>query len=267
MYSLMETMEDNWREKVVLISGAAGGAGHACAVKFLKAGANVMLADINAAKLKDDVEKLSTLGGDARTVICDVKNIADCENAIGMTIGNFGRIDVLINAVGVWVEGKSEDSTEKEWDLVVDTNLKGTYFMCSRAIPELKKSRGCIINFSSDAGLVGNKEAAIYCASKGGVTLLSKALAVELAPFLVRVIPLCPCDMNTPMIKFQAETYGGRDPDGYYKRLLGHYPQDGYARFIEPEEIAEIVFFLSSNKALAFTGAPVSIDFGLTSGY
>lgn len=136
----MEKMEDNWQEKVVLISGAAGGAGHACAVKFLKAGANVMLADINAAKLKEDVEKLSTLSGNARTVICDVKNIADCEKAIGATINNFGRIDVLINAVGVWVEGQSEDSTEKEWDLVIDTNLKGTYFMCSRAIPELKKA-------------------------------------------------------------------------------------------------------------------------------
>jgi NAD(P)-dependent dehydrogenase (short-subunit alcohol dehydrogenase family) len=260
-------MEDNWQEKVVLISGAAGGAGHACAVKFLKAGANVMLADINAAKLKEDTQKLSTLKGTARSVTCDVKNIADCENSIGITVKTFGRLDVLINAFGVWVEGKSEDSTEKEWDLVVDTNLKGTYFMCSRAIPELKKSRGCIINFSSDAGLIGNREAAIYCASKGGVTLLSKALAVELARFLVRVIPLCPCDMNTPMIKYQAETYGDSDPEGYCRNLLSHYPQDKYARFVEPEEIAEIVFFLSSNKALAFTGAPVSIDFGVTSGY
>ncbi|MCF8069428.1 MAG: SDR family oxidoreductase [Desulfobacterales bacterium] len=260
-------METNWKEKVVLISGGTGGAGGASAVKFLTEGANVMLADINEAKLAEDAKKLSALKGKIQTVVCDVKNVAACENAIRETISKFGQLDILINAAGVWTEGESEKSTEEEWNHVVDINLKGTYFMCSRAIPELKKTQGCIINFSSDAGLMGNNEAAIYCASKGGVTLLSKALAVELAPWLVRVIPICPGDIFSPMLQFQADAFGKGDPEGYFKDLLNMYPQKEKARFIKTEEIAEIVFFLSSNKALAFTGSPISIDFGLTAGY
>ena len=260
-------METKWNEKVVLISGGTGGAGNACAVKFLKAGASIMLSDINEAKLAEDAKKLSELKGNVHTLVCDVTRVSDCENTIKETTLKFGRLDVLINAAGVWTEGKSENSTEEEWDRVVDINLKGTYFMCSRAIPELKKTQGCIVNFSSDAGLMGNNEAAIYCASKGGVTLLSKALAIELAPYLVRVIPLCPGDIYSPMLQFQADTFGNGDPDGYFKDLLNMYPQKKNARFIKTEEIAEIVFFLSSNKALAFNGAPVSIDFGLTAGY
>ena len=260
-------MDDKWGEKTILIVGGTGGVGHATAIKYLKEGTNVMLADINASRLKEDVEKLSVYKGTVHQVSCDIREVADCENTIKETIARFGRLDVLINTAGVWVEGESEKSTEDEWNRVIDINLKGTYFMCSRAIPHLKKTQGCIINLSSDAGLVGNKEAAIYCASKGGVTLISKSLALELAPFQVRVIPLCPSDIKTPMLDDQAKTYGKNDPEGYYKDLLKLYPQAEKARFIEAGEIAETIFFLSSNKALAFTGAPVSIDFGLTSGY
>ena len=113
--------------------------------------------------------------------------------------------------------------TEADWDRVVDVNLKGTFFACSRAIPELKKTQGCIINLSSDAGLVGTPETAVYTASKGGVSLLTKALAIELAPHLVRVNAVCPADIMTPMLQYQADTYGGGDPEGYFKRLLASY--------------------------------------------
>ena len=105
-------------------------------------------------------------------------------------------------------------ATEADWDRVVDVNLKGTLFACSRAIPELKKTEGCIINLSSDAGVVGTPETAIYTASKGGVSLMTKALAIELAPHLVRVNAVCPADIMTPMLQYQADTYGEGDPRG-----------------------------------------------------
>ena len=257
---------DSRREKVVLITGGSGGVGKATAKRFLAAKANVLLTDINEQRLQDVTQELSSVGGRIRALISDVSKVSDCEAAVAGAVNQFGRLDVLVNAAGVWVEGDSSRTTETEWDRVMDINLKGTYFMCSRAISELKKTKGCIVNLSSDAGLRGLKGAAIYSASKGGVVLLSKALAVELAPDLIRVNAVCPGDIMSPMLKYQAETYGDGDPEAYYRKCLSYYPQGENARFIEPEEVADLIFFLASDRAQPITGAAMTIDFGLTAG-
>ena len=114
--------------------------------------------------------------------------------------------------------------------------------------------------------MVGTPETAVYTASKGGVSLLTKSLALELAPFLVRVNAVCPADIMTPMLQYQADTYGGGDPEGYFKRLLASYAQGEKARFITPEEVAELIFFLASPAAAPITGANISIDFGTSAG-
>ena len=158
------------------------------------------------------------------------------------------------------------DLTEADWDRVIDVNLKGTFFICRHAIPALVRTSGCIVNVSSDAGLWGNKGAAIYSASKGGVTILTKSLAVELAAQGVRVNAVCPGDVDSPMIAEQARTFGGGDPAGYLARLLEAYPQRP-ARFTRPDEVAELIVFLCSERATPITGAAISIDFGLTAGY
>ena len=177
-----------------------------------------------------------------------------------------GRLDVLINAAGVWREGPVEECSEEDFDLVLDVNLKGTFFMCAAAIPYLKESEGSIVNISSDAGRQGNKNAAAYCASKGGVTLLSKTLALDLAPFGVRCNAISPGDIETPMLRFQAEQYGQGDTQGYYRALLDKYPQGARARFIQAQEIAELAFFLSQPGARSITGADLAIDCGLSAG-
>jgi NAD(P)-dependent dehydrogenase (short-subunit alcohol dehydrogenase family) len=199
-------------------------------------------------------------------IVADVRSFADCERAIGTAVGRFGRLDVLVNCAGVWAEGPSDEMTEADWDRVVDVNLKGTFFMCRHAIPALEATGGCIVNVSSDAGLWGNKGAAIYCASKGGVTVLTKALAVELASRGIRANAVCPGDVDSPMIEYQARTYGGGDPEGYLRDLLAAYPQRP-PRFIRPDEVAELIAFLASDRATPITGAAISIDFGLTAGY
>jgi NAD(P)-dependent dehydrogenase (short-subunit alcohol dehydrogenase family) len=178
-----------------------------------------------------------------------------------------GRLDVLVNTAGVWTEGPSERTTEAEWDKVVGVNLKGTFFCCRYAIPHLKKTEGCIVNLSSDAGVVGTPETAVYTASKGGVSLLTKSLAIELAPDLVRCVAVCPADVMTPMLEGQARDFGAGDPDGYLKRLLASYPQGARARFITPEQVAELIFYLASPAAQPITGALVSIDYGTSAGY
>jgi NAD(P)-dependent dehydrogenase (short-subunit alcohol dehydrogenase family) len=252
-------------ERVALITGGASGIGLATAERLARDGVRVVLADIDEAGLE---RAAARFGGDvpAHAVPTDVRSVADCERAVAAAVERFGRLDILVNCAGVWVEGPTETMTEADWDRVVDVNLKGTFFMCRHAIPALEATGGCIVNVSSDAGLWGNKGAAIYCASKGGVTVLSKALAVELASRGVRVNAVCPGDVDSPMIRYQAETFGGGDPDGYLAELLAAYPQRP-PRFIRPDEVAELIAFLCSDRATPITGAAISIDFGLTAGY
>ena len=192
--------------------------------------------------------------------------MAECERAVGAAIDWGGRLDALVNCAGLWVEGPSDAMTEADWDRVVDVNLKATFFMCRYAIPALERTGGCIVNLASDAGLWGNKGVAIYCASKGGVVILTKALAVELAARGVRANVVCPGDVDSPMIRYQAETFGGGDPEGYLRNLLTAYPQRP-ARFIRPAEVAELIRYLTTPEAAPITGAAISIDFGLTAGY
>jgi NAD(P)-dependent dehydrogenase (short-subunit alcohol dehydrogenase family) len=252
--------------KTVVITGAGGGVGTASARRFAAAGATLVLADVDGPRLETLAGELAAVAT-VHGVCCDVGVVADVDNLIAEAAAETGRIDVVVNAAGLWVEGPSEAMTEADWDRVLDVNLKGTFFCCSRAIPELRKTQGCIINLSSDCGLVGTPETAVYTASKGGVSLLTKALALELAGDLVRVNAVCPADIMTPMLQYQADRYGGGDPQGYFARLLRSYPQGGKARFITPEEVAELIFYLASPAAAPITGANISIDFGTSAGY
>jgi NAD(P)-dependent dehydrogenase (short-subunit alcohol dehydrogenase family) len=252
-------------DRVALITGGSSGIGLATAERLGRDGVRLVLADIDTAGLDRAV---AALGGNERAigVATDVSSFEDCARAASAAVDRFGRLDVLVNCARVWVEGPTDEMTEADWDRVIDVNLKGTFAMCRHAIPALEASRGCIVNVSSDAGLWGNKGAAIYCASKGGVTVMTKALAVELASRGVRVNAVCPGDVDSPMIHYQAETFGGGDPDGYLRDLLAAYPQKP-PRFIRPDEVAELIAFLCSERATPITGAAISIDFGLTAGY
>lgn len=252
--------------KVVIVTGGSGGVGIATAKKFLENGAIVYLSDISEKNLKTATEDLSKMGT-VKYVVTDVSKVSDIENLIDTVAKDAGRIDVVVNSAGVWVEGNTDEMTEEMWDRTVDVNLKGTFFVCSRAIPELEKTKGCIVNVSSDAGIGGNPGDAIYNASKGGVTLLTKSLGLELAPRQIRVNAVAPADIETPMLAGQARDYGGEDPDGYYNSLLEKYPAGKHARFIKPEEIAECVYFLASPKVEPITSHTLSIDWGLTAGY
>ncbi len=210
---------DDWSGKTVLIVGGSGGMGRATAQEFAGAGANVAIADISIENLPP--EFLAIKG--------DVTKVSDCADTVSRTVARFGRLD-LVNAAGVWVEGQSSAMSEAQWDRTIDINLKGTFFTCRYAIPELEKTVGQIINIASDAGLMGGAEAAIYCAPKGSVVLLTKALALELAPKGVRVNAICPCDVETPMLDFQAREFGGGGPEGYIAKLRSIYPQGARQR-------------------------------------
>lgn len=253
--------------RTVMIAGGAGGMGIATALRFAADGDRIVVADLEGPKLHEAKSRIEAAGGEVLGVGFDIRSVAACREAVEAAAEWGDGVDVLVNAAGVWLEGPSTQVSEQDWDRVLDINLKGAFFLTSAATPHLIASRGTIVNIASDAGLVGNNGAAVYCASKGGLVLLSKALALELAPHGVRVNAVCPADVATPMIEYQATTYGGDDPEGYKRQLLSHYPQGDGARFIKVEEIAGLIHFLCQPGAAPITGIALPIDFGVTAGY
>jgi NAD(P)-dependent dehydrogenase (short-subunit alcohol dehydrogenase family) len=251
----------------VLITGGAGGMGRAIAAAFLEEGDAVAIADVSEEGLRAAVADVRAGDTTLEAITVDVRRVDECERMVAEAVERLGRLDVLVNAAGVWVEGPTAEMTEAQWDRTVDVNLKGTFFACRFAIPHLERTEGCIVNISSDYGLVGGPGAAIYNASKGGVSLLTRSLGLELAAKGVRCNAVCPADVDTPMLEGQARDYGGGDREGYLGALLANYPQKQRARFIRPDEVAALVRFLASAAAAPMTGACIPIDFGITAGY
>jgi NAD(P)-dependent dehydrogenase (short-subunit alcohol dehydrogenase family) len=236
--------------RVALVTGGAGGMGRAIRARFESAGDIVVAADLRDAD-----------------IVADVTSVVDCERMVAETVAAQGKLDILICAAGVWVEGPSSSMREDQWDLTIDVNLKGTFFACRFAIPELVKTSGSIVLISSDYGLVGGPGTAIYNASKFGVNGITRSLALELAPLGVRVNSVCPADVDTPMLAGQARDYGGGHPEEYLAKLRSTLPQGDRARFITPSEIAALVQFLCSPEAAPITGACIPIEWGVTAGY
>lgn len=238
--------------KVVLVSGSSGGLGRAVCRKFRAGGWITVGADIAASGFTHHV--------------ADLTDVAQVEKAVGDTIREHGRLDGIVACAGVWTEGDTARATGEEFDRVFSVNVKSAFFLLSRALPHLRRTRGSATLVSSDAGLQGNAGAAIYSASKGAVSNLVRAVAREVAPDLVRVNAVCPGDMDTPMLHGQAEKFGGGRPGDYLGKLLSAYPQGPAARFIRPEEVAALCWFLAQDEAAPVTGANLTVDFGLSAG-
>jgi NAD(P)-dependent dehydrogenase (short-subunit alcohol dehydrogenase family) len=253
----------NTAGKVILVTGAGGGIGGAVARRFAGAGWRVALTDLAEAPLA----RVAAEAGGAPFRVADLRRRAACVEVVDWAVARMGRLDGLVNAAGVWREGPTAETSEEDFDVVFDVNVKGLYFTTAAAIAHLRASEGFIVNLSSDAGLQGNTGAAAYCASKGAVALFTKALALELAPDGVRVNAVCPGDVASPMLDFQANRYGGGDPAGYFARLLAGYPQGPKrARFITADEIASLIEYLARPEAAPITGTTLSIDFGYSAG-
>lgn len=249
-------------QPIVLITGVLGGIGQAMCERFNAGGWQVFGTDLDATALA----ALQAEGKLAGAHVADIRKPSACKDVVAALLASIGRLDALVNCAGVWREGPVESFSEEDFDIVLDVNLKATFFMCSASIPALRDSKGAIVNISSDAGRQGNRNAAAYCASKGAVSLMTKALALDLAPSGVRCNSVSPGDVQTPMLKFQAEHYGNGDQQAYYRDLLAKYPQGEAARFIQPGEVADLAFFLCQSSARSITGADMAIDCGVSAG-
>ncbi|HEY3617309.1 MAG TPA: SDR family NAD(P)-dependent oxidoreductase [Candidatus Sulfotelmatobacter sp.] len=248
------------KDKVALITGGTSGIGEATAVLFATEGADVAITGRNEQRGAAVVERIEQHGGHAAFFHADVSIASDCRRAVEETRRAFGRLDILFNNAGVFYAHTALECSEREWDEQIDINLKGTFLMSKFALPTMiAQRRGIIINNSSGWGIVGGDHAVAYCASKGGVVLMTKAMAIDHGRQGIRVNCICPGDVETPMLPADANLRGLRWEDyiaGCANRPLG--------RVGTVEEIAKAVLFLASEESSFMTGAALVVDGGGT---
>ncbi len=250
-------MNDSFADKVVLVTGATSGIGHAVAVKFAAAAARVVALGRNQAALRKVESAVKNAGGEPLTLSIDVTNTEQGQRAIDETINRFGRLDVLVNAAGHISTGSIENTSLSAWDAMMNVNLRAVFQLMQIAAPHLIKTKGNIVNVSSVTGLRSFPGVLAYCVSKAGLDQLTRCAALELASRGVRVNAV-----NPGVVVTEIHKRGGMS-EADYERFLEHSKTTHpLGRVGDPGEIAELVFYLASEKASWITGATYSIDGG-----
>ncbi len=241
--------------QVALITGAASGMGAATARAFAAAGGQVVIVDKNAVLSQQVASKI----GSDLAMIGDISNSAFCNQVVENTLSHHGRLDVLINAAGIIVRADAEDTSDEQWQDIMGVNVNGLFFMSRAAIKPMKQQRhGVIVNFGSIWGDVGAAGVVAYCATKGAVHQITKAMALDHAQDGIRINAVCPGEVNTPML--QAARSQPVTP-AFMKKLADTVP---IGRLADPPEIASVVLFLASDMASYMTGSLVTVDAGYT---
>jgi SDR family mycofactocin-dependent oxidoreductase len=264
--------EQEFAGKVAFITGAAHGQGRAAALALARAGARIAAFDVAKPLAypgyglgsQDELQALQLAcreaGSDCLTFAGDVRDDAAITAAVDATVAAFGRIDVLFNNAGICAYGLAHELTEDAWDSMIDINLKGSWLVARRVIPVMiRQHSGVIINNSSVAGLRGMDRLSHYAASKWGLTGLTRSWAIELAPHGIRVVSIHPTGVNTPMNDGLAALEGAT-PEEIAERSAGNLLP---VPWIEPEDVAEAVLYLASDRARFITGSQFVIDAGL----
>ncbi len=248
--------------KVALITGGTSGIGSATAIRFAGEGAAVVITGRNSERGEQVVEDIVANGGEALFIRSDVRNAEDCRQAVEQTLERFGKIDVLFNNAGVFHPKSVPDCTEEEWDETIDSSLKGAFLMSKYVLPSMiERGSGSIIHTSSGWGILGGDKAAAYCAAKGGLIVMAKAMAIDHGPDGVRVNCVCPGDVLTPMLPEDAARRGMSWDDyavGAADRPLG--------RIGTAEDIANAVLYLASDESSFVTGDALVVDGGGVAG-
>ena len=245
-------------EKVAIITGAKSGIGFATALRFAAEGSKVVVADVRDAT--QEVREITKRGAEALFVQVDVSSELQVNALIEKTVAAYGHLDVLVNNAGMELAKKVTDTTEVEWDRLINVNLKGVFLCSKAAIPVMwRNGGGVIVNVASELGLVGGSEIAAYCASKGGVVQLTKAMAIDHAGDAIRVNCICPGPVSTPLLKAIIET--SSDPEEEQRSIV---EKTLLKRLGRPEEIANVILFLASDESSYMTGSVVVVDGGWT---
>ena len=248
--------------KVALITGGTSGIGTATALRFAREGAAVAITGRNSERGKQVAQSIAAKGGEALFIRSDVRSSEACRQAVDQTLERFGKIDVLFNNAGVFHPRTVPECTEQERDETIASSLKAAFLMSKYVLPSMiERGSGSIIHTSSGWGILGGDKAAAYCAAKGGLIVMAKAMAIDHGPDGIRVNCVCPGDVLTPMLPDDAAERGMAWEDyaaGATDRPLG--------RIGKAEEIADAVLFLASDESSFVTGEALVVDGGGVAG-
>lgn len=246
--------------KTAFITGGGTGIGRACALLFAREGAKVAVAARRREKLDEVAREIIAEGHEALAVECDITRRDSVERAIRAAEDRLGGLNVIVNNAGALHVGTVEETSEDDWNRVIAVNLTGTFLVSRAAIPALRRaSGGSIVNIGSYLGLVGIRQRAVYCASKGGVTLLTKAMALDHAAEKIRVNCICPALVETEMALGAMQRMP--DPVAYQKLRESQIP---IGRAGKPEDVARLAAFLASDASSWMTGNAIPLDGGTT---
>lgn len=244
--------------KVALITGAASGIGRATALLFAREGAAVAITDVNQHAGESVANEIIASGGRALFEPADVTSGPDCRRVVERVSREFGTIDVLFNNAGIIRRASVVELSEQDWDRVMAVNVKSIFLMSREVIPIMTTAGGgSIINTASGWGLAGGPRAAVYCASKGAVVLLTKAMAIDHGPQKIRVNCICPGDTDTAMLRNEAQQLGESED-----RFLAESAHRPLGRVGKPEEIAQAALYLASDASSFVTGTALVVDGG-----
>jgi NAD(P)-dependent dehydrogenase (short-subunit alcohol dehydrogenase family) len=243
--------------KVVIVTGASSGIGRATALLFAKSGSNVIAVGRNEKELNALREQVQGKKGSIKVHLADIRETTQVERLVNDTVQNFGQIDVLVNSAGIILNGSVENTTLDDWDKMFDINLRSVFFMMQKCIPQLEKTKGNIVNVSSVAGARSFPNILAYCVSKAGIDQLTRCTALELAPKGIRVNAVNPGVVVTNLHK-----RGGMVDENYQNFLKHSKETHPIGRVGEAKEVADLIYFLASDKASWITGATYEIDGG-----